>query len=185
VKFPRATRLLILCQTKRSLDRCKQRMMSVLKERRLGLSSKKTRIGCIKKGFHFLGTNYLGTQPSDNINVAKALLHSEKQGISAHYLTLMGGGQCVYGSNARACNYRSTFKNIAQSTRASKTNGYGWGLSSANQQLLTSLGHMVGKNFGKLDLSRRDDMVYKRMLGRAHCRYRPKFILPLHYQDTP
>lgn len=30
-----------------------------------------------------------------------------------------------------------------------------------------------------------DDMVYKRMLGRAHCRYRSKFILPLHYQDTP
>lgn len=54
VRLPRATRLLILCQTKSQFNRCKQRMMAVLKKRRLSLSSKKTRMGTLEKGFHFL-----------------------------------------------------------------------------------------------------------------------------------
>ncbi|HHI9467086.1 TPA: reverse transcriptase domain-containing protein [Legionella anisa] len=37
--------IVILCQTKRQLTRCKQRLMDVLKERKLRLSHKKTRIG--------------------------------------------------------------------------------------------------------------------------------------------
>ncbi len=44
--------LLILCRTKRQLQRCKQRMMAVLKERSLRLSRNKTRIGHIELGFH-------------------------------------------------------------------------------------------------------------------------------------
>ena len=88
--------VLILCPTERSLTRCKQRMMEVLRERGLSLSGKKTRIGSIEKGFHFLGINYLGTQPSGNTNVTKAANHSESQTISAHYLNSLGGGggQC-------------------------------------------------------------------------------------------
>ena len=37
--------IIIFCKSKRQLNRCKQRMMAVLKERRLRLSSKKTGIG--------------------------------------------------------------------------------------------------------------------------------------------
>ncbi|MFT4059500.1 MAG: reverse transcriptase domain-containing protein [Legionella sp.] len=61
--------ILILCQTPGQLERCKQRMNAVLKERRLQLSRKKTRIGSIEKGFHFLGINYPGTQTLDNTTV--------------------------------------------------------------------------------------------------------------------
>ena len=93
--------VLILCQTKRSLTRCKQRMMEVLRERGLSLSGKKTRIGSIEKGFHFLGIQYPGTQTPDNTNVTKAANHSENQTISAHYLnSLGGGGQCDHWRTA-------------------------------------------------------------------------------------
>ena len=64
--------ILILCQTTRQLERCKQRMNAVLKERRLQLSRKKTRIGSIEKGFHFLGINYPGTQTLDNTTMPQA-----------------------------------------------------------------------------------------------------------------
>ena len=37
--------ILILCQTKRQLNRCKRRMMEILNERRLGLSRKKSLMG--------------------------------------------------------------------------------------------------------------------------------------------
>ena len=37
-----------------ALTPCKQRLMGVLQERRLRLSRKKTRMGSIDKGFHFL-----------------------------------------------------------------------------------------------------------------------------------
>ena len=63
--------VLILCQSKRQLNRAKARLLSVLKERQLKLSRKKTRIGAIDKGFHFLGIHYPGTQPQDNTNVTQ------------------------------------------------------------------------------------------------------------------
>lgn len=50
--------VLILCQSMRQLNRAKARLLSVLKERHLKLSRKKTRIGAIDKGFHFLGIHY-------------------------------------------------------------------------------------------------------------------------------
>jgi RNA-directed DNA polymerase len=59
--------ILILCPTKRSFNRCKQRLTLVLKERQLCLSGKKTRMGFIHQGFHFLGTHYPQTRPMDNI----------------------------------------------------------------------------------------------------------------------
>ena len=83
--------ILILCQTKRQLNRCKQRMLSVLRERRLRLSGKKTRIGHIDKGFHFLGIDYPGTQTRDNITVTQANDNSVTQCTSVHYLTHGGG----------------------------------------------------------------------------------------------
>ncbi len=58
--------IIILCDTKRQLNRCKRRMMEVLHERGLRLSKKKTRIGKTDKPFHFLGIQYPGTQPLDN-----------------------------------------------------------------------------------------------------------------------
>ena len=84
--------ILIMCKTNRQLNRCKQRMMKVLSERQLSLSSKKTRIGRIETGFHFLGINYPGTQTTDNTNVTQANDRSVIQLNTAHYLTSLGGG---------------------------------------------------------------------------------------------
>ncbi len=85
--------VLILCQTQRQLKRCKRHMMAILKERRLSLSRKKTRIGRIDRGFHFLGIHYPGTQTPDNINVTQASGESVTQVIREHYLTSLGGGR--------------------------------------------------------------------------------------------
>lgn len=60
--------IILLCKTKRSLNRCRRRMMEVLAERKLTLSRKKSRMGDITKPFHFLGIDYPGTQPLDNTN---------------------------------------------------------------------------------------------------------------------
>ena len=87
--------IIIFAKTLRQLNRCKQRMMKVLRERRLSLSSKKTRIGCIEKGFHFLGIDYPGTQTSDNTNVTQAHDRSIIQVNSAHNLTSLGGGRQI------------------------------------------------------------------------------------------
>jgi len=83
--------ILILCKTKRQLSRCKRRMMEVLQERQLKLSRKKSRIGCIKSGFHFLGIDYPGTQTSDGAKVT----HSNDDQIiqpAVADLTSIGGG---------------------------------------------------------------------------------------------
>lgn len=60
--------IIILCKTKRQLNRCKQKMMHILHQRRLLLSRKKSRIGLVSGGFHFLGVSYLEPQPQDKIN---------------------------------------------------------------------------------------------------------------------
>ncbi len=64
--------IIILCKTKRQLNRCRCKMMRILSERQLKLSRKKSRIGCIKNGFHFLGIEYPGTQPLGNTEVVPA-----------------------------------------------------------------------------------------------------------------
>lgn len=61
--------IIILCKTKRQLNRCKTRMMDVLHERHLRLSRKKSRIGDIQQGFHFLGINYSPTQIENSKHV--------------------------------------------------------------------------------------------------------------------
>ncbi len=61
--------LLILCHTKRQLNRCWRKMLDILNERRLSLSHKKTRKGRVCRGFHFLGVYYSPTQPESNTTV--------------------------------------------------------------------------------------------------------------------
>ena len=65
--------------------------MDVLQERRLRLSRKKTRMGSIDKGFHFLGINYLEPQPPDGTNVSQNSFDPANQKQSEQYLTSMGG----------------------------------------------------------------------------------------------
>jgi len=84
--------ILILCHSIRQLNRCKQVMMSVLKERRLSLSPKKTRIGRIEKGFHFLGISYPGTQTQDNNTMAQAMNRAAIPLDNAYYSTSLWGG---------------------------------------------------------------------------------------------
>jgi RNA-directed DNA polymerase len=64
--------ILVLCKTKRQMQRAKHRMMDVLRERRLTLSRKKSRMGAIQDGFHFLGINYQPTQTEDNTSIKHA-----------------------------------------------------------------------------------------------------------------
>lgn len=85
--------VIILCETKRQLERCKQRLMKILQERCLRLSSKKTRIGAIDKAFHFLGINYSGPQSWDGTNNPQAQTKGVTQSQPEQYLTSMGGGE--------------------------------------------------------------------------------------------
>ena len=64
--------LLVLCKTKRQLNRCRRRMMEILHERGLSLSRKKSRMGCVSDGFHFLGVYYSPTQTENNIKMTHA-----------------------------------------------------------------------------------------------------------------
>lgn len=85
--------LIVLCKTKRQLNRCRRKMMDILHERQLKLSRKKSRIGLISKGFHFLGIDYLGTQPRDDTKVTQAANGRIKTpGKSDYYLIDSGGG---------------------------------------------------------------------------------------------
>jgi RNA-directed DNA polymerase len=66
--------ILILCKSLRQLKRCKSRMNQILQERGLQLSRKKTCIGEISRGFHFLGVQYLPPQSVDYTNLATEAL---------------------------------------------------------------------------------------------------------------
>jgi retron-type reverse transcriptase len=61
--------ILILCHTKRQLNRAWRKMLDIFNERRLSLSHKKTRRGEVSSGFHFLGVCYAPTQPESNTTV--------------------------------------------------------------------------------------------------------------------
>jgi retron-type reverse transcriptase len=78
--------VLVLCKTKRQFNRCRKRVMEILHERQLILSRKKSRMGLVKDGFHFLGVSYSSlTQPEKNTKVIYAN--------DAQYLDHMGGGR--------------------------------------------------------------------------------------------
>jgi retron-type reverse transcriptase len=83
--------ILILCKSKRQLNRCRRRMMEVLHERHLSLSRKKSRMGSINRGFHFLGIDYPQTQTEDNTNVTHANDDFIAQAESVHSLATGGG----------------------------------------------------------------------------------------------
>ena len=138
--------ILILCQTLRSLNRCKQRLLHVLQERKLSLSGKKTRIGSINKGFHFLGIQYPETQPLDNIT-RQAVSRSFNKGTSELNLSYVGGGRgnlatrrTVFIANPHC----SSCKDFAKSARASQMDGQRWGFSPTNHQLFASIVSVVG-----------------------------------------
>jgi retron-type reverse transcriptase len=84
--------ILILCKTKRQMNRCRRRMMEVLHERHLSLSRKKSRIGCINGGFHFLGIDYLKARPEDYTNDTPVNDDVIASPSTVHYLDEYGGG---------------------------------------------------------------------------------------------
>jgi len=84
--------LIVLCKTKRQLLRCRRRLMEVLQERKLKLSRKKSRIGAIAKGFHFLGIDYPGTQPQANTKVTQGMNDDQMMLEAAHVSSDSGGG---------------------------------------------------------------------------------------------
>jgi len=57
---------LLLLKTKRQVNRARRIISNILHERRLSLSRKKSRSATLENNFHFLGVEYLGTQPRDN-----------------------------------------------------------------------------------------------------------------------
>ncbi len=83
--------ILILCQTKRQFNRCRRKLMEILKERHLTLSRKKSKMGSLHSGFHFLGVNYLGTQPQDINRVAPS--NDGQFNSVENSLTFRGGGR--------------------------------------------------------------------------------------------
>jgi RNA-directed DNA polymerase len=87
--------ILILCKTKRQLNRCRRRMMEILHERYLRLSRTKSRMGAIDSGFHFLGIDYLPTQTGDKISVTHANDDVISPPINAYYLSECGGGKTI------------------------------------------------------------------------------------------
>jgi len=88
--------IIVLCKTKRQLLRCRRRMMEVLHERGLTLSRKKSRMGCITQGFHYLGVHYLPTRTEDNINMTHANDDSIQSPTPAHSLIARGGGSVFF-----------------------------------------------------------------------------------------
>ncbi|HVY53489.1 MAG TPA: reverse transcriptase/maturase family protein [Gammaproteobacteria bacterium] len=83
--------IILLCKTKRQLNRCRRRMMQVLEERKLKLSRKKSRIGDISKSFHFLGIEYPGTQPQGSIRETQAVNDFEMAAQHGDNLYCAGG----------------------------------------------------------------------------------------------
>lgn len=84
--------VLVLCKTKRQMNRCWKRMLDVLHERRLSLSRKKTRKGEVKIGFHFLGVFYSPTQQESIAAVIPANDDTISPNQDDQYLSENGGG---------------------------------------------------------------------------------------------
>ncbi len=89
--------------------------MDVLQEKRLRLSRKKTRIGSIDKGFHFLGINYLEPQPSDGTKVSQNAFDSARQKQTEPYLSPIGDSSDTAGHSD------SLHKTIVPHTRTLRT----------------------------------------------------------------
>jgi retron-type reverse transcriptase len=175
--------LIILCKTKRQMERCKQRMMDVLSERRLRLSRKKTRIGAINQGFHFLGIHYLETQPLNRANVTREHQDSTKpKSISTvhseHFSSSVRGGGDRFIRNWLRCfsaiKYRSACANVTKRSRASQTNGSRWVLYPKNQALSCPMVRVVGENSNVLDKEQIASLVFRSVLGCERRLYRAR-----------
>ena len=139
--------VLIFCQTERSLNRCKQRLMQVLRERKLQLSGKKTRIGTIDKGFHFLGIQYPETRPLDNTNVTQEAHVAYHQASPEQIISSLGGGRdnmSIRRAASPGIKHCSSSEDFEKGARASQVDGYRWGFSPKNQTLLASMVSLVG-----------------------------------------
>ncbi len=95
--------ILVLCKSKRQLNRCRKRMMEVLRERQLTLSRKKSRIGTITDSFHFLGIQYSLTQPENNISVKHASNDSITTTLHVQSLNDGGGVNRLLNLSMRLC----------------------------------------------------------------------------------
>lgn len=111
---------IILCKTKRQLLRCRRRMMEVLGERGLSISRKKSYIGCISRGFHFLGVQYFPTQPENNTAVAHASNDKTIQPDTDSILSIRGGVEQY--QNSCSMSLRALFRILEHCVRrASKS----------------------------------------------------------------
>jgi hypothetical protein len=95
--------------------------MQVLRERKLELSGKKTRIGTIDKGFHFLGIQYPETQPLDNTNGSQDTHGAYNQASSEQNISSEGGGDTVSIRRASSpgIKYHSSSEDFEEGARAS------------------------------------------------------------------
>lgn len=76
----------------------------MLGERLLGLAGKKTRMGCLSKGFHFCGVQYHGTRiPED---VERALMDGDVGGAVMMPLRKGSRGWCLHGRTVRRARER-------------------------------------------------------------------------------
>jgi len=171
--------ILILCKTKRQLNRCKRRMMNVLQERQLRLSKRKTRIGEIESGFHFLGIQYPPTRTVDNTSIAPvgngAIVDPKPRS-----LDIEGGVFIIAKSITRRFTHGSASANTAQSTRVSQMDGRRWCFSPQDQTLSYSMAMLVGKHSKYLGTPRTRTSVYRIMLesrGGNKCRRDASTIL--------
>lgn len=94
---------LVLCKTKRQLNRCRRRMMEVLQERQLKISGKKSRMGSIESGFHFLGVNYSPTQRENNTMATHANDDIINQPTDNSLIIRGGVGQFIIIISMRLC----------------------------------------------------------------------------------
>jgi hypothetical protein len=103
--------------------------MDVLQERRLRLWRKKTRIGAIDKGFHFLGINYLEPQSPDGINVSQNPSDLAVKKLSEQYLLSMKGGSSATASHSDSLHktivpYARTLRNAREQVKQMVIDGF-------------------------------------------------------------
>ena len=68
--------ILILVETKRQYTKARKRLFAILKKLHLQVSSRKTRMGKVNKGFHFLGVDFEVSQnPRTKTQVAMVNVH--------------------------------------------------------------------------------------------------------------
>ena len=153
--------ILILCKTKRQLNRCKRRMMNVLQERQLRLSKRKTRIGAIESGFHFLGIQYPPTRTVDNTSIAPiddgAIVDAKPRSVN------IKGVFFIAKSITRRFTHRCASANKALRTRVSQMDGRQWCFSPQDQTLSYSMAMLVGKFIRHLETRRTQSAVYRIM----------------------